>query len=200
MALSQLTSKIKVGPKVPQSQMRKPSKGLDMPRIMAVAKKVRNGEISLPDIELESNEEYQCMWALVDSGAGVNCASRKQIPSAIPVRAPNVQLTTAGGEPLPNSGAMLIPTLSQEGIARQRIFYDAPVDMPILSIAEISKEGPEGSSTNFGRYDGYIEDNFNHERQKFVKRKGVYFMKIYVKRKPSGETNDLVFGRPGIHR
>lgn len=73
-ALAQLSSNIQVGPKVPQSQRKKGRSGIDMTRIQAVAKKIRNGELTLPDIELESNDEYDCCWALVDTGAGLNCA------------------------------------------------------------------------------------------------------------------------------
>ena len=84
-------------------------------------------------------------------------------------------------------------TTSQEGIVRERIFYDAPVDMPILSIVEVSREGKSGSSTMFRRLNGFIEDNATKERQHFVKRKGVYFMMIVVKKK-----NDSGFHRPGL--
>ena len=84
-------------------------------------------------------------------------------------------------------------TTSQEGIVRERIFYDAPVDMPIISIAEISREGESGSNTLFRQRDGFIEDNATNERQHFVKRKGVYFMKIFIKKRP----NEAGFGRPG---
>ena len=194
-ALAQLTSKVQVGPKLTQSQNRKAKKSLDMTRIQSVAKKIQSGELTLPDVELESDDEYQCVWALVDSGAGVNCASKTQFPDAEPISAPEVQLTTAGGETLPNKGAMRVTTTSQEGIIRERIFYDAPVDMPIISIAEVSQEGSDGSSTQFRKLDGFIEDNATHEKQHFVKRKGVYFMKIFVRKK---RANEMDFGRPGL--
>ena len=69
-ALARLTSKISVGPKVTQSQRRK-GKKMDITRILAVAKKVHSGELSTPDLKMESNEEYEALWALVDTGAGV---------------------------------------------------------------------------------------------------------------------------------
>ena len=40
-----------------------------------------------------------------------------------------------------NQGAMKIPTKSKEGIVTERIFYDAPVERPILSVAGIAREG-----------------------------------------------------------
>ena len=174
-------------------------KGLDLAKIMAVAQQVVSGEIQLPDILLDSDEEYECCWALVDSGAGVNCASRKHFPTATPVEAPEVILTTANGKSMPNQGAMKVVTLSKEGIERERIFYDAPVDMPILSVAELSHEGPEGSETRFRKTNGFVEDNSNGDRQHFVKRKGVYFMKLYTKRLVNSviDKPDKGFGRPG---
>jgi hypothetical protein len=80
---------------------------------------------------------------------------------------------------------------------RERIFYDAPVDMPIISIAGESQSGKNGSNTQFRRLDGYIEDNSTKERQHFVKRKGVYFMKMFIKRKPD-KPDAAGFGRPGL--
>ena len=194
-ALAQLSSNVTVGPKKPQSQSRKAKSGLDMTRIHAVAKKIRDGHLTLPDIKLESNSEYECCWALVDTGAGVNVASKSQFPNAEKVQAPEVQLTTAGGSLLPNQGAMRVVTTSQEGIVRERIFYDAPVDMPIISIAEASKEGNNGSNTLFRKTDGYIEDNATHKRQHFVKRKGVYFVKLFTKKVSADNESD--FGRLG---
>ena len=92
-------------------------------------------------------------------------------------------------------GAMKVVTTSQEGLVRERMFYDAPVDMPIISIAEVSHEGSAGSSTQFRRLDGFIEDNATHAKQHFVKRIGDYFMKIFVKKRLA---NEMPFGRPGL--
>ena len=191
-ALSQLTSSVRRASDKPQTHKR-PNQGLNMARIHSLAKQLRDGELNLPDLELDSNDEYECVWALVDTGAGVNCGSKAHFPPAIPVEAPEVLLTTASGDPLPNKGAMKVVTKSKEGVTRERIFYDAPVDIPILSVAEVSQEGLEGSDTLFRRIDGYIEDSQTHERQHFVKRKGVYFMKLYIER----HKNNKGFGRPG---
>ena len=69
-ALSMITSSIKI-----KSQK---SKGMNMARIASIAKKVTNGDIKVPDIDLDTNDEYDCCWALVDSGAGVNVARKEQ--------------------------------------------------------------------------------------------------------------------------
>ena len=86
---------------------------------------------------------------------------------------------------MPNSGAMRVETRSKEDIVTNRVFYKAPVEMPILAVAELTKEGLLGSTTGFRQRDGYIENNHDHRRQHFVKRKGVYFMKLYTQRKSS---------------
>ena len=203
-ALAQISSNVQLKSERNQPQKAKKSigkKGMDMARIIAVANMISKGEIQLPDIQFDSNEEYECCWALVDSGAGVNCARRSQFPNAVPVEAPQVLLTTANGEPMENRGAMKVVTVSKEGVTRERVFYDAPVEMPILSVAELSLEGPEGSDTRFRKTNGFIEDNVTGDRQHFVKRKGVYFMKLYTKRscrnKSSEQRPDMGFGRPG---
>ena len=181
-ALSMLTPNIKI--------KSKKSKGMNMARIAAIARKVNSGEIHLPDVNLENNDEYECCWALVDSGAGVNVARKGQFANVCPVEAPPIVLSTASGAKLPNSGAVQVVTKSKEGIETRRTFYEAPVEMPILAVAELTKESPEGSTTRFRQRDGYLEDNLCRTRQHFVKRKGVYFMKLYTQK--SGADMDVV--------
>ena len=91
---------------------------------------------------------------------------------------------------------MKVDTMSKEGIRTERIFYKAPVEMPILAVAELTKEGPGGSTTGFRQRDGFVENNVTHQRQHVVKRRGVYFMKLFTKR--SGDTNNVGFGRPEL--
>ena len=187
-ALSQLTSKITIGKRKNQS---KSKDGLDIARISAIAQKVVKGEIKLPDLNLDNDDEYVCVWALVDSGVGVNCAKKGQFSAAVTSDAPAVMLTTADGSYMPNEGAIKVTTMSKEGISIDRVFYQAPVDMPILSVAELSKEGPLGSKTSFSLRDGFVKDKQSKMKQHFIKRKGVYFMKLYTRR----GTEDLDFGR-----
>ena len=188
-ALSQLTSKITVGKRKKQKRTKE---GLDMARIAAVAQGIAKGEIKLPDLDLDNDAEYECVWALVDSGAGVNCAKSGQFTAAVVTDAPEVVLTTADGSHMPNQGAMRVTTKSRVGISIDRVFYKAPVDMPILSVGELSKEGPQGSNTRFCLRDEDVEDNASKERQPFIKLKGAYFMKLYTRR----WTTDEGFGRP----
>ena len=54
------------------------------------------------------------------------------------------------------------------------------MDMPILSVAEVSKEGPEGSEVYFRKKNGYVEDLWNGNRMPFIKRQGVYFVQLRI--------------------
>ena len=60
-----------------------------------------------------------------------------------------ITLTTADSKKMDNRGAMKMITRSKEGFVTKRIFYDAPVEMLILSVAGIAREGVMGSKTSF---------------------------------------------------
>ena len=112
---------------------------MSMAKIASIARRVTIGKIKLPDLDLDNNSDYECVWALVDSGAGVNCAKGGTFSDAVDVNAPPVILTTANGTHMPNHGAMKVKTKSKEGIVTDRTFYKAPVEMPILAVAELAK-------------------------------------------------------------
>ena len=79
----------------------------------------------------------------------------------------------------------------------EKFFYDAPVEMPILSVAGTAQEGIMGPMTASRLKDGYKENSQNRQRQHFVKRKGVYGMKLYTKRKADNDPNaKMGFPRP----
>ena len=71
----------------------------------SVARKVKSGEISLPDLDLETDDDFDYVWAMVDSGAGANVARRNHFPSFKPVKAPQISLTIANGDVMANQGA-----------------------------------------------------------------------------------------------
>ena len=81
-----------------------------------------------------------------------------------------------------NTGAGEVTTHSRNGKTTKRLFYEAPVDMPILSVAELSKEGELGSEIRFRTKDGIMVDNLTKDRTQFVKRKGVYFVRLYMRK------------------
>ena len=85
-----------------------------------------------------------------------------------------------------NQGAGQVTSFSRDGARSTRVFYEAPVEMPILSVAELSKEGEFGSEVRFGIKDGVVVDNLTGKRVFFVKRKGVYFMRLYFPKSNTG--------------
>ena len=172
------------------------SRSLNIAHLNAVARDVKSGKIALPDINVSNNDEFEYVWALVDSGAGANVARRSMFTESVPVQAPSISLSTANGESLPHSGAHKVTSYNKDGSKVTRTFYDANVEMPILAVSEISKEGRHGSDVRLRQKDGYIRDNYTGHRQPVVKRRGVYFTKMYI-RKPGSRINDSVFSRPG---
>ena len=196
-ALSEFTGNIQMLSHKSQSQKQKKAMSghvLNVAYLNSIAREVKSGKISLPDIDLTNDTEYTNVWALVDSGAGANVARKNHLPHSDPVDAPAISLTAANGSALPNRGARAVTTMGKNGVSTTRRFYDADVEMPILSVAELSDEGSEGSDVRFRRRDGYVEDNKSGSREYFVKRRGVYFTKLYVPR-----INDRItgFARPG---
>ena len=165
-----------------QREKRNRSKPMDINYLKLIARQVKNGEMNLPDIDLETDEDFEYVWALVDSGAGANVARRKHFSNFKDIDAPAISLTIANGEVMANTGAGEVTTHSRNGKATKRVFYEAPVDMPILSVAELSKEGELGSEIRFRTKDGIMVDNLTKDRTHFVKRKGVYFVRLYMRK------------------
>ena len=169
---------------------------MDVTRLNAIAKEVRDGKISLPELDLANDSEYMYVWALVDSGAGANVARRSMFSESKPVDAPPINLSTASGESLPHSGAHRVTSYHRNGSRVARTFYDADVEMPILAVSELSKEGESGSEVRLRQRDGYIKDLHTGHRQHVVKRRGVYFTKMFIK-KPRTPVPESGFIRPG---
>ena len=80
---------------------------------------------------------------------------------------------------MPNAGAGSVTSLNRTGESATRTFYEAPVEMPILAVTELAKEGGLGSVVLFRAKDGVIVDSLTGKKNHFVKRKGVYFMRLY---------------------
>ena len=112
----------------------------------------------MPDLELESNEDYEAVWAFVDSGAARSVARRKThfSKTVTHLEPSSVRMATASGEELKSRGCFKLSALSTEGNAVVQTFEDADVDMPIMSVGEISSNGELGSNVLFGEHDGHI--------------------------------------------
>ena len=87
-----------------------------------------------------------------------------------------------------NNGAGEVVSYSGDGVMSKRVFYEAPVEMPILAVTELAQEGELGSEVRFRTKDGCIIDNLTGRRAHFVKRKGVYFMRLYFPKNESDFT------------
>ena len=196
LALQQLSSKITVGPKQSQRARKASTKQMDKRTIASVAKQVREGKLNLPDLQLESNDEYYAVWALVDSGAARSCARRRDhFPNTVTHLQPStVKMATASGEELKSRGCFELGAFSAEGNRIVQTFEDADVDMPIMSVVELSSNGELGSDVVFRKSDGAILDVKSEIASKFVRRKGVYFMKLFVQR---NRVDPAGFARPG---
>ena len=196
-ALHRISPVVHVGPKKSQRDRKTLSaKPLSKSSISSIARQVRSGQLSLPDLDLDSNESYDAVWALVDSGAARSCARRKgHFPNTVTQLQPStVRMATASGEELKSRGCFTLDALSAEGNEINPTFEDADVDMPILSVAELSTNGIDGSSVIFRNQDGVLTDLNSNAASRFVKRKGVYFMKLYV---PKDKVGQMDFHRPG---
>ena len=79
-----------------------------------------------------------------------------------------------------------------EGHVINQTFEDADVDMPILAITELAANGLRGSDVIFRMHDGSIVDLEKNATSRFVRRKGVYFIKVYTP-----NDNMSGFTRPG---
>ena len=91
-------------------------------------------------------------------------------------------------------GCFKLEAYSSEGNRITQTFEDADVDMPIMSVAELSENGALGSDVVFRKKDGAMVDIRSETTTRFVRRKGVYFMKIFF---PEDLKNNSDFTRPG---
>ena len=162
----------------------------------AVARDVKNGKIALPELDLATDSDYTYVWALVDSGAGANVAKKNAFPLSEPVDAPEISLTTAKEEQLPHSGAHRVTAYARDGRSTERTFYAANVELPVLAISELSREGRDGSEVRLRQKAGIFRDLATGKTQPIIKRRGVYCMKMFVRKNNVGTDGTSGFARP----
>ena len=157
-------------------------------KVARIAKAINDGDIDLSDIELESNEQYEECWCLVDTGAGMSSAShRKHFPGAtfVPLGKGEepISLCTANGEVLVSKGSFNVTGYSQEGQVFRTKFVDADMDMPILAGSELCEGGAMGRELRIHQKGGVIRDLKTSAESRVVKRRGVYFIKLKMPKK-----------------
>ena len=91
-SLHALTSNVNLASDQSRSQKAKRNRGkpLDINFLKVIARQVKNGELILPELDLDTDEDYEYVWALVDSGAGANVARRKHFSNFKDVEAPQI--------------------------------------------------------------------------------------------------------------
>ena len=198
-ALCNSSSKIQVGPKKYQKRVwaanKKPRTLKEIKEIVAA---INRGEMNLPDVHLDNNEDYETCWALIDTGAGANVASHKRhFPGVamdpVDPSVPKVVLSTASAQLIEGGDNFTITAQTSEGHEMRTTFVDADVDMPIISGAVLYDDD---NDIVFSRNGGVVL-HADGRQSRFIKRRGVYFMQLRIKR-PATQSIDTGFARPRV--
>ena len=91
-------------------------------------------------------------------------------------------------------GQFLVKARLTEGHQTQTRFLDAPIDMPILAVSQISQGGAMGSDVSFSNTGSTITGKQSGVKTAFVKRNGVYFLRLLVRKTPLANDAD-----PEVH-
>ena len=153
-------------------------------QIKAIAADVKSGTIAHPDLDLHSSDEWEALWALVDTGSSINAADcPKVIPGAVVQPSPSNKSTyaTANGGQLKNRGQVTTQARTQEGHNRTIVWQNVEIDMPILSTSGLCPE--DGDLVGYHNKGGVIYNHKTRHIGKFVREGNVYFMKVLVPRK-----------------
>ena len=143
-AMKQLTSHVTVGPRTRQAP--KGPKAYTKKQIMQIAADIANGKIQLPDLDLESNEMYEAVWALVDSGSSVHVVDVERVLPGAKTKKPDPRspgFKTACGGTVPDRGSADVPFVTAEGHEYNISWRNAPVAMPILSTRLLAQDKGE---------------------------------------------------------
>ena len=107
-------------------------------------------------------------------------------------QAPVVTLSTASAQIIEGGSNFTVLSETKEGNQLSTTFVDADVDMPIMSGAVLCEDESDILITKNGGLILHADGRKSH----FVKRRGVYFMQIWVK-KALTQPADVGFVRPG---
>jgi hypothetical protein len=132
----------------------------------------------------EQWEDYECVEALLDSGAGECVCGPQHFESTEWVEDPkrpgaSTEYVTADGGRLPNLGEKLVKGLSEEGSKLAIRFQVTNVDRPLIAVSRLTAAGHD---VRFGRDGGTITNQANGKVTKFFKKNNVYVMRVWVKR------------------
>ena len=155
-AISQITSKVQLGPKPTQRQAN--ATKLSKPKIASIAKMINDGKLSLPELNLPTDADYVAVWALVDSGSSVHIVNAAKVFPGAKVQPPpkgHKGFTGAGGELIKHKGFVSTNVVTAEGDTRSVVWKNGDVEMPILSTNELARNG---SKLEYDEHDGVIRN------------------------------------------
>ena len=116
------------------------------PRLNRSSQKIESGEIDLPNLDLESDDDYFAVWALMDSGASINAINAEKIvPNAVVQKTKQRSYSTANGGTISNMGQVTTVCRHEAGHQRTYAWQNVKVDMPILSTACMNDDTDDGS-------------------------------------------------------
>ena len=95
-------------------------------------------------------------------------------------------------------GTFSVLGTTAEGHRTKTTFHNAKVDMPILSVAQMCAK--DEIDVKFNKKGGNIINVATGKTTRFVKRLGVYFLKLRVEKPVAdqkGKSRDMGFVRPG---
>ena len=147
---------------------------------MQIAKDITSGRLKLPELNVHHNEEYEAIWALVDSGSSVHVVDADKIFPGAKVNAPEKGSTgfkTANGGRVVDKGTVDIEVVTEEGAEKVTRWVNAEVAMPILSTKLLAKNNGEVRCREEG---GEIVNLVTGDTTSFISANGVYFLKLYV--------------------
>jgi hypothetical protein len=142
-------------------------------------------EAPLKSMAVEKSETwdgYECVDALMDSGAG-ECVCGPQHFGGVRTRADanrasaGVEYVCADGGRIPNLGEKAINGLSEEGQKLAINFQVTSVDRPLIAVSKLTAAG---HNVWFGRDHGVITHGVTGKHTTFLKTNGVYVLKVWV--------------------
>ena len=170
-------------------------------QIASIAKDVKSGKIKLPDLDLETNQDWIALWAILDSGSSINGIDVEKYIPKTKLRESSAQrkgqtYKAANGGILKNEGETDVQVKMQEGHIDNVTWQNVKLDMPILSTARVADNNGGPAKKILYESDGGNVIRADGSTNAFIRHGDVYFQKIYI---PKRLTEDAPgFARPGV--
>ena len=128
---------------------------------------------------------------------GKSCSNKsKHFPSVkTPNRPSHAKMATANGQELKSRGTFKVHALTSEGQDVSPELEDADVEMPIVAVNDISLDDTE---VIFRQDNSELVDMDTGRRSQFIKKRGVYFMKMFYKKNQCHDECACEQQQPGL--